>query len=289
MPTETTALEARKNQRLQPSEDLRRPNQHGQMPHVFTTFPDLLLGQLEIDDILEINWSGVETAVRDAIVRVRHEGDLSSATLRETIQLIALALRKLEADDADLQRRVRSDIGFWERRRTRKRIRALGETRETLFNLRIELAGEVDRRIGDLLMLESSEYRGLQQRLASQPAIRGTARGILDELAEIEKLDVRVARQYHDRYVSVETYEANRRRLGQLKEKLPAFIGFVALHMKRTVESRGEVEICLKQLIAEIEAQTLPVEGAMEAMRDARKHELYAQAATAIDETTCPP
>lgn len=283
MPTETTALEARKKQQLQPSEDLRRPNQHGQMPHIFTTLPDLPLGELDIDDILEINWSGVATAVRDAIVRVKHEGDLSSATLRETIQLIALALRKLEADDADLQRRVRADIGFWERRKTRKKVRALGATRETLFELRIELARVVDRRIDAVLMRESQEYRDLQQQLSSQPAIRSTAKSILEELDEVEKLEVRVTRQYHDAYASEATYEANKTRLAHLKSKLPAFIEFVSRQMKRGAKDWGDVEVCLKQLIAEIDARTLPIERTMEAMRDVRKYELYAQAATVID------
>ena len=281
-----------KNTQLHPSEELRRPDQHGQLPHIIlTTSPDTPLRDLTIDDIVQINWHAVLTAIRDAIVRVKHEGDLSSATLRETIQLIALALKKLEAEDA-YYRRLLVDhprigliawfIALWPgiygqrvrkvleaRRRAQRKIVELEEVRDNLFEGRIELASEVDRRLDGVLLRENDEYLEMHRSLPQNAGIRAEAKVILDEFRHLDKLE---------QYVSSNEISATgRRMMKQIREKMPAYIEFAAEQSGREIENqdRGRAEVCLRRLIAELDAKAEPIERAMEAMRDARKQELY--------------
>jgi hypothetical protein len=277
---EETALEQVKNQELQPAEDLRRPNKQGQMPHVIlSTFPDIPLNQLEIDDILEVNWNGVHTVIRDAIVRVGHEGGLSSSTLRETIRLISLVLRKLDMDDGQLQRLLRSNIGFWKRLRIRWNIRSLGKKRNMLFALRIELAEEVDAKIHAVLLQENVEYKKLQQELSgTKVAIGSTAHELLDDLARLKQLEIRLSSSYTNRDYRQEDLAETK----QLKAKLPSIYRFVVKNTGEEVNSPGAAEVSLHQFIGEIDNQIAPIKLMMEAMRDARKQELYDQASAVV-------
>jgi hypothetical protein len=304
MPSEVTARQSRKSARLQPSEELRRPDEHGQLPHIIlTTYPDRPINELQADDILEINWTGVQTAIRDAVIRVKHEGDLSSSTMRETIQLIALALKKLEMEDAVFQRRLTNlpGIGFvgWlialtptaigkrarevikTRRESLRKSQALGETRDTLFRLRVELAKAVDAKVDALLLLENQEYRKLQQHLASLQVICNTAKNILQDLCDLEEIEKKLARNNDAYHVSVRT---NRMRKKQLESKLPAFIEFCEQHTGQEVTVNTDtVGVCLWQVLAELDAKASPYERQMEALRDARKQELYGSANASID------
>lgn len=293
MANEALGVNARNGQ-LQPAEELRRPDRHGQLPHIImTTSPDLPLHDLTVDDIVQFNWAAVLTAIRDGIVRVKHEGDLSSATLRETIQLVALALKKLEKDDAYFRRQIADRprlglmawfIALWPgaygqrvrkviaaRRQADRQIKELAEVRDRLFEGRVELAEAVDRRLDGLLLRESEEYRNLRSRLPQDSSARSMAKAILKDLHRLERLEQEANEVGLDGYEEEEA--------GQIERKLSAYFRFASEHSGETVKDIGDAEVCLCQLVDRLGAQSEPIERAMEEMRNARKQELYGQTA----------
>ncbi len=305
--TSKAALMTVENAQQQTLADLRRPNEHVQFGHIFLTLcPDRPLDQLCLDDILDTNWQGVETAVRDAIVRVCHEGDLSSGTLQDTIRLVALALRKLESEDARLRRfvaehprvgliayltalfpgpvgeSVRKVIAA--RRNAAAKIVEFACVRDRLFEARIKLAEEVDESLDALLTNESAEYRELRESVPQLGAVAKTAAGILGEIKEWEELEVSIADQEDRRIGDADAKDT--KRLQQLGGKQDAYCEFATAHCGQEINDLGTVEIALRQLVAEIKRKTEPVELRLQAMRDARKRELYGQAAAMFDATT---
>ncbi len=304
MSTDSTVRKATKALQLRPSAELRRPDEHGQLPHIFlTTYPDRSISELDVDDILEVNWQAVETAIEDSIIRVRHEGDLSSATVRETIQLVALALKKLEIDDAGLQRQLatRLDIGFWawfvsllptesgmklrllvkDRKEAKGKRKALKKSRDAIFELRVELADEVDAKIDLMLRATDAEYRDLHQKASKFAPIIATAKAILADLEELDEVEQSLADCSDGAYSSV---RQDRSRERQLEGKIPAFERFCAQHTEEIIVNRGDIEIFVRQLLADYESRTEPFDGQMAGKRDAVKQKLYGEARALLED-----
>lgn len=284
---------------LHSARELRQPDKDGQIPHIFTTLDTAIpLAELTLDDILEVNWNGVETSVQDAIVRVRHEGDLSSATVRDTIRLVALVLRKLDTADAALARRIEHlpGLGFWgwllypwpgsgprkiraiarDRRRLKRQRRELDEHHDAIFDLRIELADEIDKKLGAMLAGKDPEYRGLLEKLQAFQSIRSTAKSIIADLESLERFEVKL--------VNPNDYtpgDVLRQKIAQIKDKMPSYIAYCQRHGGAHVKLRGDIELFVRELAADLDAQAAPIEQAMAAKREAWKQELYAESAFA--------
>lgn len=280
---------------LHSAREMRQPDKDGQIPHIFMTLsPDIPLAELTLDDILEVNWNGVKTSIQDAIVRVRHEGDLSSATVRDTIRLIALALKKLGTADADLGHRLANlpGLGFWgwllapwptltggklrkivrDRRRMKRQRRELDANHDAIFKMRIELAGEIDRKLGSVLTARDPEYHRLHLLIQPLHATRATADGILDDLQRLAKYEVDLVREF-----SFSDTQVLDKRMKQIERKMPSFLAFCHRHGGE-VGKRDDVELFVRELCAKLEAETEPIEQIMAAKREAMKEELYAEA-----------
>jgi hypothetical protein len=172
---------------LRPSAELRRPDRLGNLRHiVIITDMDRPIGELDVDDILQINWSGVFTAVKDAICRVKNEGDLSKETVRDTRDLIALALKRLEYENAECEKRLmdcQPMTAWWEyalllfpgsygkqlrtslvlRHNALKKSRAFAIIRERIFDLRKEMGDAVTDAIGLHMWNTDEAYRTLTE------------------------------------------------------------------------------------------------------------------------------
>lgn len=292
---------------LRPAEELRRPDKHGQLPHIILTLsPNTPLDELESDDIIEINWNGVLTAIRDATVRVEHEGDLSSSTLHETIQLIALALKRLEIEDADNRRASACSprLGFFvwlvswtpgsfgararalisEHNTREDKIAKLLEIREKIFNGRVGLARLVDTRLQALLMRENAEYRELEERCSLSKC--ETAKKILADFKKLANLQEKIAQGYYESDDEEDwDYEAeHQEQRRQLFEKIPAYLKFATEQSGKIINDIADAELFLRQLVDDFEARTEAVRLQMEAMRHERKRELYSHAAAALSQ-----
>jgi hypothetical protein len=170
---------------------------------------------------------------------------------------------------------MRQQIGA--RRHARRRLKMLGEVRTTLFDRRIELAEEVDKKV-EQEIIASEEYRVLQTNLAQFEATRATAFELLRQIVDLERLQLELAKDNDGDYPWV---RENRQRRKQIEAKLPAFIDFCMSVVTPRSELRNfaDVEVCLRQIVADLDAKAAPYEGPMAAMRDAKKRELYGDAA----------
>lgn len=302
--TEKTAAQAPPNPlQLQSARELRQPDRDGQLSHLFTTLsPDIPLAELALDDILEVNWNAVKTSIHDAVVRVRHEGDLTSVTVRDTIRLVALALKKLGSAGADLERRIESrpGLGFWgwflwlwpteagsrlravvrDRRRMKAQRRQLDAHREEIFRMRIEMAREIDRKTGMALAAKDPEYHASLLRLQSSQSDRSTAKRILSDLESLTELEIERAgcNQMNSSDLHRGTLDLKMR---QIQDKMRSFIEFCRRAGGEHVKDRGDVELFAAELAARLDAQATPIEQVMAAKREAMKRELYAEAADA--------
>ncbi|MEK7546321.1 MAG: hypothetical protein AAB554_04570 [Patescibacteria group bacterium] len=296
MTKDAAVQEPPRSLQLHPSRSLHRPDKDGQMRHVFLTLTgDIPLAELTLDDILEVNWNGVKTSIKDAIVRVRHEGDLTSTTVRDTIRLLALVLRKLDVADGEIGQRLEATpgIGFWgwilsllptegsrrlraisgERGRLKRKRRELDEHHDEIFEMRIELAGEIDKKLGAMLASKDPEYRGLLEQLQAFQAVRTAAKSILNDLASLEELEVTLVDP--DDGTSTDVLD---QKIGQITSKIPSFIAFCQRHEGMHVKKRGDVELFVRELSADLDARAVPLEQVMQAKRESWKQELYAEA-----------
>lgn len=281
---------------LHPARSMRRPDKDGQIPHIFLTLTgDIPLIELTLDDILEVNWNGVKTSIKDSITRVRHEGDLTSETVRDTIRLLSLVLRKLDVADDQLNQRleVTHSIGFWgwvlsllptegsrklraisgERRRLKRKRHELDEHHEEIFEMRVELAQEIDKKIGLLLTARDEEYRALLESLQSFQAVRTTAKSILDDLRSLEELEVKLVNP-----LNFTDTDVLRKKIRQIEVKIPSFVAFCGRQDAAHVHKRGDVEQFVLELVTGLDAKAVPIEQVMAAKREAWKQELYAEA-----------
>jgi hypothetical protein len=296
MTKEAAAEEPPRSMQLHPSRSLHRPDKNGQLPHVFMTLTgDIPLAELTLDDILEVNWNGVKTSIQDTIVRVRHEGDLSSTTVRDTIRLLALVLRKLDMADGEIGQRLEATpgIGFWgwilsllptegsrrlrvisgDRRRLKRKRKQLDGHHDEIFDMRVELADEIDKKIGAMLAARDPEYRELLEKLQTFQATRTTAKSILDDLASLEKLEVKLVNPN-----DLTDGDVLRQKIRHLESKLPSFVAFCHRHGGELVRERGDVGLFVHELAAGLDAQASPLEQVMLSKRETWKQELYAEA-----------
>lgn len=284
---------------LHSAREMRQPDKDGQLPHLFMTLSsDIPINELTLDDILEVNWNGVKTSIQDALVRVRHEGDLTSATVRDTIRLVAFVLKKLGSAGADLERRIERhpSLGFWgwlvslsptatggklrgisrDRRRMKRQRKELDAHHDEIFEMRVEMAQEIDKKLDMVLASTDPAYHELLVRLQSGQAERTTARSILTELERLSTLESKLADMYStDTRVSV-----TRRKITQINDKLRSFVDFCQRHGGEHVEDRNDAELFVREMLARLDAQAAPIEQVMAAKREAMKQELYAEAST---------
>ncbi len=291
---------------LRPAEELRRPDKHGQLPHIILTLsPNTPLDELESGDIVEINWNGVLTAIRDATVRVEHEGDLSSSTLHETIQLIALALKRLEIEDADnrraLARSPHLSFFVWlvactpgsfgararalisERGTLGGKIAELQAVREKIFQGRITLARLVDIRVHALLVRENAEYREMEKCCSRSKWV--TAKRILEDFKTLADLHEEIAQGYDLSYDGdKEREKENREQRRQLIEKVPVYLKFATEQSGKMIGDIPNAEFFLRQSVDDFDTITAALHLQMGTLRNERKSELYSHAAAALSQ-----
>jgi len=297
MAKEAAVQEPPRSLQVHPSRVRPRADADRHARHAFLTLTGgASLTELTLDDILEVNWNGVKTSIQDAIVRVRYEGDLSSDTVRDVIRLLALALRKLDVADGEIVQRLETTpgIGFWgwmlsllptegsrrlrairtERGRLKRKRRELDEHHDEIFGLRIELAEEIDRKIGAMLAAKDAEYRDLLEKLQVFQATHQTAKAVLDDLTELERLEV----QLEDPYDKADS-DVLKRKISQIIDKIPSYIIFCRRNGGDYVQEREDVLLFVREMASELDAKAAPIEQVMQAKREAWKQELYAEAA----------
>lgn len=301
---------AEKNLTLRSSAELRRPDQLGQIRHIFVlTSHDKPLAELDVDDIMQVNWHGAITMLRDATLAVQHEGGLSSQTLQETIRLTALVLRRLEYEDAEFQKKLTDfpPVGFlgWIiaalpifgannrkiigiRSQAKKKSNALGDIRDKIFKQREKLAKVVDQLIHDQLTAEDEVYRALSEGLRVTLPTRRTCRDILYQLERVDEIEQDLAHEHQrpkdhrdlNHEAELET-EAQ-----QISSRIGAYCAFynqnAGAEAKVSKNNRGELHARIAELLTRLDEADSPTEARLAAMRRVVKQRLYAEASETL-------
>lgn len=281
--------------KLRSPNEFRRPDVKGNLRHiVILTDLDKPISELDVDDIMQINWQGAMTAIRDSIIRIDSEGDLFSSTLQETMALLAFVLKRLEYEDAEYQKklldclppegfmewlmvflpgtigsRFRSDLRM--RIYAKKKSRALGKIREELFALRTKIGEAVDKSIHRYLVFADADYRALDEKYeALSKSIEQCARII----CELERYEYIGRRDY-----LLNLKLSNER--NQMESRFLSHVNFLDSAIGATYNGRRYVidgSALLgssRKILSRLHSQEEPLRCAMGAARDKMKQQIY--------------
>lgn len=267
------------------------------LTHLFTTTSPCSSIHEDVD---EVNWQGIETELTQSIIRIEHEGELSTQIVQESCALLDIALQKLDLEDAVFQRILlqHPPLGFWEwvfiwtptaagkkrrgdigaRRYALRRSGIFREIRNRLLELRIRLAGVVDTKI-DAILMGVKEYANLHQNVVAIAGNRETCRSIYEQLQELEQIELSLAINDDDYKASVREKEMRRQ---QILLKMEAFAQFCLTMSDQQTTGRAirnfdreRIFVFVTHMLSSLDAQVRPHEQRMAAMRDAYKKNYY--------------
>jgi hypothetical protein len=154
----------------------------------------------------------------------------------------------------------------------KRQRKTLVATHDSIFAMRVEMSEEIDKKLGAVLTAKDPKYHELQLRLQPLLAANSTAKSILKDLERLAKYEVDAAREF-----SFQEGDVLDRKIRQIEKKMPSFLAFCARY-GGDVGKRDDVELFVREMSANLDAEMEPIMQVMAAKREAMKLELYAEA-----------
>ena len=287
------------------AQEMPRPASSIDTSKAIVTFNDPApLASIDIKDIVHISWPRVANELREAIFRIKEEGQLDSEHLADTIILITLVVRKLNEEDAEAKEALEHNpkLAFFQqllgllpteigarvremivgRFKAEKQAEALEATSTEIHALRLQLTTTINDKLHARLLNTDREYFSMNQESER-------LRIILSQGSNFRNLMHTVIQTHNNMpHFLSSTYESKllifRKQVDMLSRSAGAITAFFRAHLKITTAPEKLTQIperflpLLDTYIAEKIKELESTTARQQDRRDALKTSLYDKA-----------